>query len=393
MEQKMHSSLLRLLLKALRFPLILLIIGYSLSSLPFIPLLSDKKEWHSLLLQMNEIGNVMSALGYVLFFYLVIVALCKKFEKSLVIKGNILFAKLLHVLKKGMKLIFAFIAIYTILATLELNHQSLYIAHKIIAVLIISSIAWLALQVLSTIEIIFQHKHEALKHAANSRLVHLRYTKIHQIRNVMAFVVITIAIAAALMVFDSVRSIGISILASAGFLTAILGLAAQKTLSSLFIGMQLALAQPFGIDDAVVVENEFGTIEEITLSYIVIRVWDGRRLLLPVNYFIEKPFANWSRNEEGLQGTVKLYVDYTLPIAPVRAQLIKILHASALWDRKEGKITVSDFKEYTIELSIIVSAATPAELRNLLPEIREKILEFMRDNYPHCFPSMRLMEK
>lgn len=389
----MHSPLLRLLLKALRFPIILLIIGYSLSSLVFIPLLSDKKEWHSILIQIGEIGAVMSALGYVLFFYLAIVGLCKKFEKSLAIKGNIIFARILHVLKRGMKLIFAFIAIYTILATLELNHQSLDIAHKIIAVLIIGSIAWLALQVLSTIEIIFQHKHEALKNTANSRLVHLRYTKIHQVRNVMAFVVLTIAIAAALMVFDSVRSIGISILASAGFLTAILGLAAQKTLSSLFIGMQLALAQPFGIDDAVVVENEFGTIEEITLSYIVIRIWDGRRLLLPVNYFIEKPFANWSRNEEGLQGTVKLYVDYTLPIAPVRAQLIKILHESALWDKKEGKITVSDFKEYTVELSIIVSAATPAGLRNLLPEIREKLLEFMRDNYPQCFPRMRLMEK
>ncbi|MCD6039706.1 MAG: mscK 1 [Gammaproteobacteria bacterium] len=386
----MPSSFLRLFLKALRLPVVLVILGYILSSLPFFPFLHCKKECHEMLRGISDIGDVVSALGYVLFFYLVLVGLCRKLEASQVDKGNMFFAKVLDVLKRGIRFIFAFIAIYTILSTLELPYQSLDIAHKIIGVLIISSVAWLVLQVLSMIEVIFQHKHQALQHTANSRLVHLRYTQIHQIRNIVAFVVVIVATAAALMVFDSVRSVGISILASAGFLTAILGLAAQKTLSSLFIGMQLALSQPFGIDDVVTVENEVGIIEEITLNYIVVRILDGRRLVLPVSYFIEKPFTNWSHNEEGFPGTIKLYVDYTLPIASMRAQLIKVLNELPFWDKKRGTIIVSDLKEHAVELTVAIKVMAIAELGDFLPKIREKLLEFMSEHYPDCFPRTRI---
>jgi len=193
----------------------------------------------------------------------------------------------------------------------------LLLANNVLDILIICSVGWIAIQIFYTFEaILYQHMMSLSRHE------HIRakalYTKMHIIRNITTVVIVIITIAAVLMSFSSVRNIGISLLASAGFLTAIIGLSAQKTLFSLFSGLQIALSQEIKIGDIVVIENASGIIEEITFTYVTLKLGDRRRLVVPIHYFVDKPFENWSREVDGLRSSFFLYVDYLLPIEPLR---------------------------------------------------------------------------
>jgi hypothetical protein len=160
-----------------------------------------------------------------------------------------------------------------------------------------------------------------------------------------------------LMVFESVRQFGASILASAGIAGIIIGFAAQRSIATLLAGFQIALTQPIRVDDVVIVENEWGRIEEITLTYVVVRIWDLRRLIVPITHFIEQPFQNWTRVSADILGTVFLYVDYTVPVDALRAELTRILRRRALWDGKVNVLQVTDAKEHTLEVRALASAA------------------------------------
>jgi len=385
-----HAPIFKLVKKSLRLPIIILIAGLILSALDLIPSLQNNVLGITISYITKDVANALIALSFVLFFYLVIVAISAEYEQVLSATHYRTTSHVLSVIRKGLRIIFAFIAIYTIISIFEIRHQSLDVAHKIISVFFIGSIAWIVLQILSIWEVYFYHKYSSLEQGSDLRSATNSYTKIHQLRNVAVVVIMIISIATALMVFDSVRNIGISILASAGFLTAIVGLAAQKTLGSMFAGIQLAFSQPFGIGDSIIVENEIGTVEELTLSYVVIKIWDARRVILPISYFIEKPFTNLSRDEQGIAGAIKLYVDYTLPIEPVRNELSKILTESSFWNKRVNSLAVSGFKENTVELTIKASSNNSDNLGTLSNEIREKLLEFIRQNYPESFPKFRV---
>jgi small-conductance mechanosensitive channel len=161
-------------------------------------------------------------------------------------------------------------------------------------------------------------------------------------------------------------------------------------LSNLFAGVQLAVTQPIRIDDVVIVENEWGWIEEITATYVVIRVWDLRRLIVPLSYFIEKPFQNWTREDAALLGSVMLYLDYAAPIDAIRAEAQRIAEASADWDRKVVGVQVTDAKESTLEVRILVSAATAGQAWNLRCQVREKLIGFLQREHPQALPRRRL---
>ncbi|MFA6338464.1 MAG: mechanosensitive ion channel family protein [Candidatus Paceibacterota bacterium] len=195
--------------------------------------------------------------------------------------------------------------------------------------------------------------------------------------------------AAILMVFDSVRQIGTSIIASAGVIGIIVGFAAQKSISMILAGFQIALTQPIRLDDVVIVEGEWGKIEELTLTYVVVKIWDQRRLVLPINYFIEKPFQNWTRTGSDILGTVFLNVDYSMPLEPLREEFDRIMENSALWNKKAKVIQVTDIKERTVELRALVSANDAGAAWNLRCEVREKLLDFVQKNYPQCLPKTR----
>jgi small-conductance mechanosensitive channel len=216
-------------------------------------------------------------------------------------------------------------------------------------------------------------------------------TQVKILRKIAVSLIVIVTVALMLTNFDSVRSLGKSILASAGIAGIVIGIAAQKTLATFLAGIQIAFAQPIRLDDVVIVEGEWGRIEEINMTYVVVAIWDLRRMVLPITYFIEKPFQNWTRARADLLGSVFLYLDYTVPIAPLRAELDRILEASKLWDRKVKVLQVTDAKEHTIEIRILASAADSSIAWDLRCEIREKMVDFVQRNFPATLPRTRAL--
>ena len=214
-------------------------------------------------------------------------------------------------------------------------------------------------------------------------------TQIRILARAAITLVVVITAGLALTTFESVREYGVSLFASAGVAGLVAGLAARPVLSNLIAGVQIAMTQPIRIEDAVIVENEWGWVEEITATYVVIRLWDWRRLVVPLSYFIEKPFQNWTRQNTSLIGSVLLYVDYTVPVARVREKLSEIVAQSTLWDRQVVNLQVSDAKEGTIELRALMSASSASAAWDLRCEVREKLVAFLQQEFPSALPRRR----
>jgi small-conductance mechanosensitive channel len=214
-------------------------------------------------------------------------------------------------------------------------------------------------------------------------------TQVSVLRRVISFVIAVVAIAAIFMNIERLRQLGTGLLASAGIAGLVIGFSAQKTLGNLLAGIQIALAQPIRVGDAVVVEGEWGHVEDITLTYVVLRVWDLRRLILPISYFIEKPFQNWTVTSEEVIGTVNLHVDYKIPVDSVRAELIRLVEVSPLWDHKTLSLQVVDTTDRTVVLRALVSAVDSGKCWELRCQVRERLLEFLRTRHPDCLPRIR----
>ncbi|WP_296328883.1 mechanosensitive ion channel domain-containing protein [Reyranella sp.] len=214
-------------------------------------------------------------------------------------------------------------------------------------------------------------------------------TQVRVLRRVAATLVILVTVAAALMTFDSVKQYGVSLIASAGAAGLVVGLAARPLLTNLFAGIQIAITQPIRIGDAVIVEGEWGWVEEITGTYVVIKIWDWRRLVVPLSYFLERPFQNWTRQTTDLIGSVLLWVDYTVPVARIRAKLEEIVKTSELWDGQVVNLQVVDSSERAVQLRCLVSARTSPEAWDLRCEVREKLIAFLQDAYPGALPKQR----
>lgn len=214
-------------------------------------------------------------------------------------------------------------------------------------------------------------------------------TQVRILRRIATAVIVVLAIGVVLLQYGPLREIGTGILASAGIVGIVVGIAAQRTLGDLIAGIQIALTQPIRVDDVVIVEGEFGWIEEITLTYVVVRVWDRRRIVLPITHFVEKPFQNWTRTSSDLIGTVFLYVDYTVPVDDLRDELHRIVEASEHWDGDVMGLQVTDTSERTITLRAIASAKDAPTLWNLRCEIREQLVAYVREHYPEALPTLR----
>jgi small-conductance mechanosensitive channel len=224
---------------------------------------------------------------------------------------------------------------------------------------------------------------------ADNRRARGVYTQVMVLKKIAVTAIALFAIASMLMVFQSVRQLGTTMLASAGVAGIVIGFAAQKSLGTLLAGIQIALTQPIRIDDVVIVEGEWGRIEEITLTYVVVRIWDLRRLVIPITYFIETPFQNWTRTSADILGTVFLHVDYGVPVDALRAELTRILEASSKWDRKVNVLQVTDAKERTLELRALASASDASNAWDQRCEVREKLVAFVQKNYPDSLPRLR----
>jgi small-conductance mechanosensitive channel len=262
------------------------------------------------------------------------------------------------------------------------------VIRQAIWIVIIASIAWLMISMLTVIKnFVLRRYHIDEKDNLQARRM---YTQLAVIERILKVLIIFLALTFILLTFEKVRQIGVSLLASAGILSIILGFSAQKSLSTLFAGIQIALTQPIRIDDVVIVENEWGWIEEITLTYVVVRIWDQRRLVLPITYFIEQSFQNWTRTSAEMLGTVYLYADYTIPVPEIRAELLRILEKTPLWDRRVGVLQVTNANDRTIEMRALMSASDSPTAWSLRCHVREKLIEFMQRSFPQSLPLLRI---
>jgi small-conductance mechanosensitive channel len=207
-------------------------------------------------------------------------------------------------------------------------------------------------------------------------------TQVRILKQAISILVVLVTAGLALMTIPAVRQLGVSLLAAGGAAGIIVGLALQPVLSNLIAGVQIALTQPIRIDDAVFIQNEYGRVDEITATYVVVRLWDERRLIVPLKVFLDQPFQNWSRESAARMGAVLMLVDYRVPIEPLRRRFEEVVRASKLWDGRVVKLQVTDFKENAVEVRGLVSAATPDLLFDLRCEARERMLDYLRGEFP-----------
>lgn len=294
---------------------------------------------------------------------------------------------LLRHLRHPVRWIMVAVAFRLALDPLDLPDGVRNLALMVFGLSFISLIAWLLIRAVYILNDVVTLRFQVdVKDNLRARKIH---TQLRVLRQILVIVIVVIASASILMTFPKVRQLGTAILASAGIIGIVVGLAAQKTIGTIIAGLQIAFTQPIRLDDVVIVEGEWGRIEEITLTYVVVRIWDLRRLIVPITYFIETPFQNWTRTSADILGTVFLYVDHTVPIDAVRAELQKILDASEAWDRKVCVLQVTNTSERAVELRALMSAADASLAWNLRCEVREKLVEFIRRDYPHALPRLR----
>ena len=215
-------------------------------------------------------------------------------------------------------------------------------------------------------------------------------TQIRILKRATDILIALVAVGVALMTFEPVRQYGVSLFASAGAASVVIGLAARPLLTNLIAGVQIAITQPIRMEDAVIVEGEWGWIEEITSTYVVVRIWDWRRMILPISYFLEKPFQNWTHSSASLIGTVFLYTDFRADVARLRERLDHVVKTCPLWDGKVVNMQVADMSEHTMTVRILVSARNAPQAWDLRCDVREKMLAFIRTEMPEILPVTRV---
>ena len=214
-------------------------------------------------------------------------------------------------------------------------------------------------------------------------------TQVRMIQRIGRLLIILLTAGFVLSSFDAVRQFGVSLFASAGAAGLVLGFAARPVLANLIAGIQIALTQPIRLDDVVIVEGEWGWIEEIASTYVVVRIWDWRRLVVPLSYFIEKPFENWTRESGSIIGAVTWHLDYTAPVAEIRTKLIEIVGATTRWDRKVVNLQVIETDRDSVTVRALMSARSSPVAWELRCEVREAMLEWLQREHPGSLPRSR----
>ena len=288
-----------------------------------------------------------------------------------------------------LKIISLLSLINIVMPYLGLSDKLQYFLEKMSSIFIAMGMTWLLLRLIQTSEKLILNHYTV--NTADNVTARKMSTQIVIFKRVIIALILILSVGSVLMMFDNMRSFGASVLTTAGVMGLLLTFTAQRSLPNISAGLEIAFAQPIKIGDAIVVENESGTVEEINFRHVIIKLWDWRRLVIPTTYFLEKPFYNLSKEQTtNLIGAVYLYVDYLFPVSNLREKLTGLLATSSLWDGKVNSLQVSNLKERTMELRVLVSAPTPADTWNLQCDIREKLISFIVLNHPTCLPSDRV---
>jgi len=393
-SNKMPSSIregIKLAAQIAAKPVLLVLISYVIFTAIVLvafnmPQLSD--EIRALILVISR--SLLKAIGIGAFFWLVLRAL--KAAKSKLLswvstKPQQTLSIIFPLISNSLEAAIIILMINVIIPEVNLPGFQTEFLEKLANILLIGTLGWLFVQVINGCEKLILYQY------ATDRIHEVSIRKIRTQTKLLKKIILTIGLiiiaSAALMVFDSVKRLGIGLLTTAGAIGAIGAFASQQSLSRLFAGLQIAFTQPIRIGDIIIIENELGEIEEISLSYVTVKLWDLRRLILPTNYFSDKGFQNLTKTSADILGTVFLYVDHTFPIATLRKISHQMLADSKNWDHKIGILQVTDMKEHAIELRLLVSAQDVNTLWDLRCEIREKLIDFITQYYPDCLPKTR----
>jgi small-conductance mechanosensitive channel len=254
-------------------------------------------------------------------------------------------------------------------------------------VLLVAAVAWALLALTRVLDDVVERRFDVAV-PDNLRARRVR-TQVGLLRRVLVVAIVLLAIGSVLMRFEGFRALGTTLLASAGLVGIMFSIAAQRPLGNIVAGVQLALTQPIRVGDAVVIENEWGTVEEITLTYVVVRIWDQRRLVLPISHFFERPFQNWTRTSAQVIGTVFLYVDYTAPVAAIREEFDRVVRSSPFWDGQVAQLQVSDATDRAMQLRAIMTAANAGTAWDLRCDVRERLIDYLQREHPGSLPRLR----
>ena len=294
---------------------------------------------------------------------------------------------LLPLIGRSLRILLPILSVIFGLPLLDLPERYDRLVSKGTSILLIIALTLIAFQAVRTLERALLRVFDI--QAPDNLQARKVHTQVQVIGRAIDVVISLLALASILMLFSEVRHVGTSLLASAGIVGIVAGVAAQKPLANVLAGFQIALAQPVRVDDVVIVEGEWGRIEEITLTYVVVHLWDDRRLVLPLSYFIEKPFQNWTRTSSQLLGSVFVWVDYTFPVEEGRAALKEIIEASPRWDKRFWNLQVTDANASTMQLRVLATAANASQAFDLRCEIREKFIAHIQKHHTLSLPQVR----
>lgn len=376
----------------LKRPLLLLIAGYtfyfgSLVITTYVPQLGSYLQ-----VVIKTAGDVLKqAAQFTAIFWMILNTLNDgqlELQNWFIKRNKKIFAILLPMISKSLKAAVIVLMLNILIPALGFNPQVDEIVAKAAKVALIAILAWVVITFVNGIESLILNQYSIDENPLYARRIN---TQVLLLKKVIMVIIGVVTVASMLMVFDSVKNLGTGLLTTAGVLSALGAFASQQSLGRIFAGLQIAFTQPLRIGDTVIIDNEQGQVEEITLSYIVVKLWDLRRMIVPSDYFTNRGLQNLSRTSTDLLGTVFFYVDYMLPLEPVRAYFNEVLKNSKLWDGKVSNFQVTDIKESSMELRALVSAKDAGTLWDLRCEVREKIMQFIIKNHPQCLSKTRNM--
>ena len=290
--------------------------------------------------------------------------------------------------RKAVIAVVAIAALRTALTRMDDDAALVEPLQRITAIVFIAAIVWLIIEILLAMEAVVLSRFAPLDELSRVDVRKAR-TQIILLRRLVVAVVITVGVAAALMTFPAVRIMGQGLLASAGLISIVAGLAAQSMLTNVFAGIQLTLSNAMRVGDVVSIEGESGTVGEITLTYVVLHLWDDRRLILPTSHFVSHPYENWTRRGGRITGIVDLDVDWSVPLDELRAEFDRVLRETPLWDGRKGVLFVLDVSEGRVRLRMMMSAATTDDMFSLNSHMREALVRYIASHEGGWVPRQR----
>ena len=303
-------------------------------------------------------------------------------------RGFLLTKAVSEQLEKPISVLLPLLGLQAVLAAASDELALISLARRLTALVMIACFTWLAMRLIRGLEQAVRLRNP-VDVSDNLRARQIQ-TQSRVLLRTLSFFILLIGAAGMLMTFPGARQFGASLLASAGLAGLAVGFAARPVLANLIAGIQIAITQPIRLDDVVIVENEWGRIEEITGTYVVVRIWDDRRLVVPLQYFIEKPFQNWTRRNSSIIGSIFLWVDYSLPLEPVREELRRLCQeVPELWDGRVIVLQVTDSSEKSIQVRVLVSSPDSSRNWDLRCHLREALIKFIQREYPGCLPQLR----